>query len=92
MESDSAMPQPTNAAIYHGDVARFLRWPYQAKVMKTLLASSNKTACSEMGRDCRAVMAKARRPARRKGECRAADYEQNPPLRLTDKRKQLLKT
>jgi hypothetical protein len=36
MYSNSAIPQLTRAAIYHGLFSRFLRWAYQANVMKTL--------------------------------------------------------
>jgi tRNA pseudouridine32 synthase/23S rRNA pseudouridine746 synthase len=43
------MPQLTSAATYHGAVARFFRWPYQAIVMKTLEATSSAMVCSENG-------------------------------------------
>ena len=54
--SNNAMPQLTSAATYQGDVARFFRWPYQAKVMKTLLATSSKTVCRLMGSEDRKFM------------------------------------
>src|SRR5574340_261483 len=38
--SNSAMPQLTSAAIYHGDAARFFRCPYHAKVMNRLDTAS----------------------------------------------------
>src|SRR3712207_580123 len=37
------MPQETTAATYQGFAARFLRWPYQANVMKTFEARSRRT-------------------------------------------------
>jgi len=54
--SNSATPQLTRAAVYQGVLARFFRWPYQAKVMKTLLAISSRTVCAGTGRDCRAFI------------------------------------
>ena len=44
--SNSAMPQLTSAAMYQGLSARFFRWPYQAKVMKTFEATSSTIVCS----------------------------------------------
>ena len=41
----------TSAAMYHGAVARFLRWPYQAKVMKTLLPMRRIMVCQGKGID-----------------------------------------
>lgn len=49
--SNSAIPQLTSAATYQGEDARFLRCPYQANVMNTLLAISSNTVCKEMGSD-----------------------------------------
>src|SRR5688572_12800610 len=43
--SNSAMPQLMSAAMNHDFVASPLRWPYQAKVMKTLDSSSKPTVC-----------------------------------------------
>lgn len=59
--SNSAMPQLTRAATYHGAVARFFRWPYQAKVMNTLLRMSSNTVCIEIGKDVKVVMVRMRR-------------------------------
>ena len=56
--SASAMPQLTSAARYQGAVAMFLRWPYQAIVMKALDAMSSSTACNENGSDAREFMGK----------------------------------
>ena len=42
--SNSAMPQLTSAATYHGRSARFWRWAYQANVMKTLEQTSSSAA------------------------------------------------
>ncbi len=39
--SNNAMLQLTSAAIHHGLLLRFFRWPYQAKVMNTLDAASS---------------------------------------------------
>src|SRR5664279_2680713 len=55
--SNNAMPQLNRAAMYHGAVARFLRWPYQAKVMKILLPTSNKMVCKDRGMDWNAFIA-----------------------------------
>src|SRR3954451_1751033 len=41
------MHQLMTAAMYHGEPARFFRWPYHAKVMNTLDPISSSTACSE---------------------------------------------
>src|SRR5665647_2115180 len=56
--SASAMPQLTRAATYQGAVARFLRWPYQAIVMKTLEATSSRIVCSENGSEESVLMDK----------------------------------
>jgi len=37
------MPQLISAAVYQGLSARFFRWPYHAKVMKTFDAASGNT-------------------------------------------------
>src|SRR5690606_29736848 len=55
--SNSAIPQLTSAAVYQGEDARFLRCPYQANVMKPLLATRSRMVCSGMGRDWRMFMA-----------------------------------
>src|SRR4051812_27770822 len=56
--SARAMPQLTSAAMYQGEVARFFRCPYQAKVMKMLEPISSSTVCSEGARkEVSAVMA-----------------------------------
>lgn len=39
--SNKAIPQLAKAAIYQGEVDRFFRCPYQAKVMKTFEANNN---------------------------------------------------
>src|SRR6185295_10280002 len=52
------MPQLTSAARYHGAVARFLRWPYQAIVMKTLEAISSRIVCNENGSEESMLMRK----------------------------------
>src|SRR3954471_23598493 len=54
--SASAMPQLTKAATYQGAVARFFRWPYQARVMNTLEAISSSTVCSEKGMELMAAL------------------------------------
>jgi hypothetical protein len=43
------MPQLTKAAVYQGELAKLLRWPYHAKVMNTLAATSNRTVCKGKG-------------------------------------------
>ena len=55
--SASAMPQLTSAAMYHGAVARFFRWPYQAMVMNTLEATSSRMVCNENGMEDSRFMA-----------------------------------
>src|SRR5215469_11261659 len=42
--SKNAMPQLATAATYHGRAAMFLRWAYQANVMKTLEPTSSSVA------------------------------------------------
>src|ERR1041384_3471415 len=44
--SKRAMPQLASAATHQGQVARFLRWAYQAKVMNTLEAASSAAAAT----------------------------------------------
>src|SRR6185369_11883634 len=56
--SASAMPQLTSAATYHGAVARFFRWPYQASVMKTFEAISSRMVCNENGTEESVLMGK----------------------------------
>src|SRR3990167_10362271 len=55
--SNRAMPQLTSAAVYQGTVAKLFRWPYQAKVMNTLLAISNTMVCQDRGMEDRKLMA-----------------------------------
>src|SRR6185369_7744128 len=56
--SASAMPQLASAATYHGAVARFFKWPYQAIVMKTLEAISSRIDCNENGSEASVLMRK----------------------------------
>src|SRR3569833_1007076 len=42
-----AMLQLITAAMYQGESARFFRWPYHAKVMKTLEPISSSSVCTE---------------------------------------------
>src|SRR5580698_3036787 len=45
--SNRAIPQLTSAATTQGRVFNSLRWPYQAKVMKTFDIDSSATVCSK---------------------------------------------
>src|SRR5512140_3899052 len=56
--SASAMTQLMRAAMNHGAVARFLRWPYQAIVMNRLEAISSAMVWSENGTEDSRFMAK----------------------------------
>ncbi len=62
--------------MYQGVVLKFFRWPYQAKVMKRLLASNNNTVCRGIGRALRVCIM-------------ACILNQNGLKAATSKRKQL---
>src|SRR3569832_761051 len=49
--SKNATPQLATAATYHGEAAKFLRWPYHAAVMKPFDAARSSTVCTEKGMD-----------------------------------------
>src|SRR6187401_2517040 len=56
--SNSAIPQLTSAATYHGLACRCFRCPYQANVMKRLDAASNVAVTARV---CRGVINQTRR-------------------------------
>src|SRR5204862_1107497 len=63
--SNSAIPQLTRAATYHGRSLRFLRWAYQANVMKTLERASRLTVRKTTGIRRTRVKDRAGWPAQR---------------------------
>src|SRR5512139_820339 len=74
--SNSAMPQLTSAATYHGELEKFFRWPYQAKVMNRLDTASI-SAVTSKGFEIRFIVQLANRPFARslsKGKCRHVDW------------------
>src|SRR5512139_3522708 len=73
--SNSAMPQLTSAATYHGELEKFFRWPYQAKVMNRLDTASI-SAVTSSGLEIRFIVQLAIRPfalSLSKGKCRHVD-------------------
>lgn len=48
--SNNAMPHEINAAIHHGLLVKFFKWPYHAKVMKMFDKINRPAVCTAMGR------------------------------------------